>query len=58
MRIEGLWFLDALAEIRNEHVPLPLITLLNPAPVVAHDHLGGFVPHLLRDEQGVFTARK
>ena len=39
------------------YVPLPLITLLNLAPIVAHDHLGGLVPHLLRDEQGIFAAR-
>lgn len=47
---------DALSEVGDERVLL--ITLLDPAPEVAHDHLGTLVFHPLRDEHGVFTARK
>jgi hypothetical protein len=35
---------------------LPLISLLDPAPIVPHDHFSRLVPHLLRNEQWVFAA--
>ena len=33
VRVEGLWFLDPLAEFGDEYMSLPLSALLDPAPV-------------------------